>query len=152
MVEAWELMESASHFLAPACPSLFFSVSKWEQGGAAVYGEAYYSQVLSKAMVVDGLWVNCLEVRRQFATLWTDYLAKAEFGPNDTTMVIMREGAAALMGNSSKVWDRNYDNKARERAYSRIIAHYPKFKEFVAEGHANELAMVPRNPITGQLG
>lgn len=85
-------------------------------------------------------------------TAWADYVDQAEYEAGDVTATMLKDAAAALVGNSVVAWERNYDAKARSRGVDRVVAHYPKFQEFVKRQHAHGLNQITRDPITGVLG
>lgn len=152
MVEVWELVEGASAFLGEGARGVWFPPTNYSLYGTDVYGDAYFSHVIGKALSGEGPWVAFLDVRSLWITAFSDYVARAELTPQDVTAAMLKEAAASLCGNSTKTWLRSYDVRAHRRGYQRVMAHYPAFKQFVKEQHAHAQATLPRNPITGQLG
>lgn len=153
MVEVFEMMEAAAAYLGAGARGLVFSSKHYQQKGVEVYQDAYFSQKMQTWLTPPNrpsVWFN--QVRSMWITAFSDYVAQATLTPEDGAAQLLREAAAALVGNSVDAWDRSYDSRAQGRAQERVNAHYSTFRTFVREQHAQRLATVPRNPINGQLG
>jgi hypothetical protein len=152
MVEVWELIEGASAFMGQDARGIWFPPNNYALYGQDGYEDAYFSQIISKALSVTGEKVAFVDVRSLWITAFSDYVGRAELSPQDVTAAMLKEAAASLCGNSTKTWLRSYDVRAHRRGYQRVMGHYPAFKQFVKEQHAHAAATVARNPITGELG
>lgn len=152
MVEVWELIEGASAFMGQGARGIWFPTTNYDLYGQDVYGDAYFSQIITNALAVTGQRLAFVDVRSMWITAFSDYVGSAELGPQDVTAAMLREAAASLCGNSTNTWLKSYDVKAHRRGYQRVVGHYPAFKEFVKGQHAHAAATVARNPITGELG
>lgn len=152
-VEVCELLEGASAFLSPSSRGFFFPLGQKKlREGIDKFGEEYFSLHLSSILSCQGQYVNATDIRKKFSTLFSDYLGQAQLSIEDVGAAVLRDATAALTGSSTIAWDRSYDIRAKERAYVRVLHHYPAFRAFVREDYDRMLAIVPRNPITGSIG
>lgn len=153
MVEVWELMEGASEFLGHDARALVFPFDAFKRTGTDVYGDDYFSTILADTMSVSGQFrVNMLDIRSLFSTMWGLYIEQSTYSVDGITLDCLREAAAAMTGSSSVAWDRHYDRSTQAKGQAWVLAHYPAFKVFVKEHFDNQVATVPRDPITGRVG
>ena len=147
MVRVWALMESAAAFLDPCSRGIILPVT----GSSPCYSDSYMSIIISDQLSKCGFKVGANDVRHLFSTMFSLYLGQAVFTVEDLSISYLRDAAAVMTGSSPITWNRTYDANARVNGYKRVLHHYPAFKDFVKKHFDRELAIVPRNPITGQL-
>lgn len=144
------MMEKAASVLGEGARALVFSQEGYASKGTDVYEADHFSLLMKAWLSSPGVYVvNFVQVRGLWITCWSDYIDQAELTPEDGAAQLLKDAASVLVGNSTVAWERNYDARARSRAFDRIHFHYPKFIVFVREQHARAQAIVPRNPITG---
>lgn len=140
MVEAFEVLEKAARHFAPHCPTLFSSINK------ETYSEPYFSQYSKQVLSSSDTQVRATDMRHEFSTAWRDFMDNPGTAVQGISTTIVEGAAAHLMGNSSAAWDATYDDHMRTRALDRIIAMYPRFREFVKGEHARKRQQRPRDP------
>ncbi|GAB4823182.1 hypothetical protein N2152v2_010228, partial [Parachlorella kessleri] len=152
-VEVLELMERAAAFLGPQARGLMFPQQNLRLFGVDSFEDSHFSQAMGSWLTPPGRpHVSFNQARSMWITLWSDYVDQAQLLPGDVTAQLLKECAAALVGNSSDTWKSSYDARARMRGCDRVHAHYPSFIEFAKQRHSSELATLARNPVTGSLG
>ena len=140
MVEVVTMLEQASVFLAPECPTLFFNKAGNPHSGPHI------SIVAKDVLSIGTLRCTATDMRHEFSTSWRDFMDCAN-GQVEDMLARHVEGAAAyMMGNSSAAWDATYDDNMRSRAKERVLILYPKFKEFVMAEASKRRQVRPRNP------
>lgn len=147
-LQVLDMMERASKALHKSCMGLVFSAKHPKK---QVYSEKYFTTLLKRELSPAGKQVNYLDVRHKWVTIWADYVDQAELQGGDVTATMLKDAAAALVGNSVVAWERNYDAKSRSRGVDRVAAHYPCFRRFVKEQHAIDLGQISRDPTTGRV-
>ena len=145
-MELFEMMEGAASFLGAGSRGMVYSEESYNRYGMDSYEANYFSTLMKAWLSLPGMLVGFNQIR----ALWiTD---QAQILPGDENAILLKEAAAALVGNSTHIWKGSYDARARSRGFGRVHAHYPAFVQFVRQQHAQNQATVARNPITGQLG
>lgn len=139
MVEVVEMMEKASKYLAPDCPSLLCGF-----GTKRPFDDAPFSQFCTKVMSQDYKHTTATQMRHAFSTLHRDW--QLSRGASQEAVDEEEVAAAALMGNRPASWDATYDERARVRPMERVLAGYPAFKAWVKAKHAHKKQQRPRDP------
>ena len=151
-MELFEMMEGAASFLGAEARGLVYSEESYNRYGMDSYEANYFSTLMKAWLSLPGMLVGFNQIRALWITVWNDYVDQAQMLPGDENAILLKEAAAALVGNSTHIWKGSYDARARSRGFGRVHAHYPAFVQFVRQQHAQNQATVARNPITGQLG
>lgn len=140
MVELFEVMEKASHHLAPTCPTLIFTPSK-----APYMEDCAFSQLTTSLLSIHGKHATALDMRHQFITAFEDFkVAHPEMFTKGSTLV---EAVARWMGNSTTTWARAYDAKALSRSMEEVASVYPTFQEWVRTQARRAKTKRPRDPL-----
>lgn len=141
MVELFEVMEKASHKLAPKCPTLFFTPSTKEpftQGG-------HFTTHTTKLLSIHGKHVCALDMRHEFITCFEDFKgAKPELFTHGNTLV---EAVARWIGNSTTTWAKAYDFKAHTRDMEEVMRVYPTFQAWMRSQARHAKSKRPRDPM-----
>lgn len=136
MVEMFEVMEKASHHLAPKCPTLFFTrleKAPYKEVGA-------FSQLTTKDR-----HANALDMRHEFITAFEDFkVAHPELFAQGSQLV---EAVARWVGNSTTTWAKTYDSKAQSRSLEEVAKVYPTFQEWVRAQARQKKSKRPRDPL-----
>lgn len=140
MVDVVTLLEQASLYLAPRCPTLFFN-----EGGDP-YSGPYISTAAKDVLSLGNTKCTATDMRHEFTTSWRDFMDSASGQVVDMLARHVEGAAAYMMGNSSAAWDATYDDNMRSRAKERVLLLYPKFQEFVKAEAAKKRQVRPRNP------
>ena len=139
LVDTLEMMEKASKFLAPNCPTLLFLT-----GLKTPFTDSYFSTVCTGALSWDGHKCTATDMRHEFSTLWRDF-EDSQLGSSSQQQQL-EVAAATHMGNRPASWDVAYDDKADSRAMERMLAKYPAFVAWVKAQHASKRQHRARDP------
>jgi len=140
MVGVLEMMEKASHHLAPKCPTIIFTPSK-----APYLEDAAFSQLTTSLLSINGKHATAMDMRHQFITSFEDFrVAHPEVFAQGS---LLREAVARWMGNSTSTWAKAYDSKAKSRAMEEVATVYPTFQDWVRAQARRAKSKRPRNPL-----
>ena len=140
MVEVLEVMERASHHLAPKCPTLIFTPTK-----APYLEDGAFSQLTTALLSIHHKHATAMDMRHQFITAFEDYrVAHPEVFAKGSQV---REAVARWMGNSTSAWAKAYDSKATSRAMQEVATVYPTFQEWVRAQARRAKTKRPRDPL-----
>lgn len=141
MVEVFEVMEKASHHLAPKCPTLIFTPTT----KAPYLEDGAFSQLTTALLSIHDKHATALGMRHQFITAFEDYrVAHPEVFSKGSLLV---EAVARWMGNSTSTWAKAYDSKAKSRAMEEVARVYPTFQEWVRAQARRAKSKRPRDPL-----
>ena len=133
-------MEKASHYIAPKCPTLFFTPSKkpYLEDGA-------FSQLTTSLLSIHDKHATALDMRHAFITSFEDFKgAHPELFAKGSPLV---EAVAKWIGNSTSTWTKAYDSKAQGRAMEEVAKVYPTFQEWVRTQAKKAKSKRPRDPL-----
>lgn len=143
MVELFEVMEKASHKLAPMCPTLFFTPSSKDP--YTNEGKGNFSTHTTKLLSIHGKHVCALDMRHEFITCFEDFKgAKPELFTHGSTLV---ETVASWIGNSTTTWAKAYDSKAHTRGMEEVMRVYPTFQAWLRSHAKRAGSKRPRDPM-----
>lgn len=144
MVEPWVLLEKATSWFAPTCPTLFCA------SNCQPFTEAYFSinstRILSLGAVAENR-VCANNMRHEFSTAWRNFMDNLQDSAWGGRLGVLEAAAATLMGNTSSSWDAAYDDDVKVRGLNKIISLYAKFREYVKTQHARQVQRRARNPL-----
>ncbi len=141
MVEVMEVMEKASHHLAPKCPTLIFTPTN----KAPYLEDGAFSQLTTSLLSIHGKHASALDMRHQFITAFEDFrMAHPEVFSKGS---LLREAVARWMGNSTPSWAKAYDSKATSRAMEEVVTVYPTFQKWVRAQARRAKTKRPRDPL-----
>jgi hypothetical protein len=142
MVGPWELLEKATNWFAPDCPTLFCVPSSKQP-----YTEAYFSIGSCSILCLGEERVTANNMRHGFSTAWRNFMDNLQDSAWGGRLGVLEAAAATLMGNTSSSWDAAYDDDIRIRGLNKIVSLYPKFRQFVYSQHARQREQRARNPL-----
>lgn len=106
--------------------------------------DTYFSNHCTKVLSIGGHHCTATDMRHAFSTAWRDFLLVRGGGQVDQEL---EAAAAALMGNKPASWDACYDDKARARPWTKMMALYPAFRAWVKAEHASKRQEQARDPL-----
>lgn len=141
MVELFEVLEKASHMLAPQCPTLFFTPSHKEP----YTQQGTFSTLTTRLLSIHGHHVSALDMRHEFITCFEDFRgAKPELFTHGSRLV---EAVARWMGNSPSTWAKAYDSKAHTRDMEEVMRVYHPFQAWMRAEARMAKSKRPRDPM-----
>jgi hypothetical protein len=142
MVEVVTLLEKASLYLSPDCPTIFIN-----KGGDPLFGP-HISIAAKDVLSFGSSKCTATDMRHEFTTCWRDLMDSAHGQVADMLARHLEGATAYMMGNSSAAWDATYDDNMRTRAKERVLKLYPKFQELMKAEAGMRRQVRPRNPHT----
>jgi hypothetical protein len=120
-------LEQAHQYLYPGSPTLWFNTY------GEPYGEAYWSQICSKALTLpDGRRITAKDYRHLFATAWRDFINLPSTIMQGVSLQELDAAAADLMCTSTQAFTNAYDDTNRARGTKLVLQKWEAFTQFVA--------------------